>query len=733
MRMHCEEPSHQYGKGHTMVEFFVVLMSVVSQYWEMGWISESNSSTICEKLRRTESTKEKEKDENHRTKEPPVPCEKTNVEVKNTSDHLNNPDTGQQNNKLLVSGHSNSTSSGSHTGGGVAPVDIERKSSELTVDSGIQSCTTMDGNRPGSTSRIIIVTGSDDEENEAFSEENFAHLLAEENGRRRARSFNEHSYNEQISDYTNEFNQGFSSREPMDEMDSIPIPPIVLSHRRASGELTPIEASHFTNFSNRNNQTVRLGPPQLNRPQSRSFGEESSTNKRNTSLHLLVPGQSAPQDVPQQRRIYPHLPYSPCSSPTISPCSSPRLRRPPTRESSKIDISKDGLDFVQLNQYHLKDEIGKGSYGVVKLAYNEEDDVHYAMKILSKKKLIRRGGFAKRPPPRGGKPSKAPKTPLDRVYQEIAILKKLDHPNIVNLVEVLDDVTEDHLYMVFELVEKGAVMEVPTEDPLTEEQAWAYFRDMVLGIEYLHYQNVVHRDIKPSNLLLDETNHVKIADFGVSDRFEGIDALLSDTVGTPAFMAPETLLENSNKYGGRALDIWAMGITLYCFMFGQVPFQDDFILGLHAKIRNEQLTFPKNVEISEDLKDLILRTLEKDPETRIKLPEIKEHPWVSRDGTEPLPAEEEHCTVVEVSQDEVDTCVKMLPKIETLFTAPKVQPIEHTKRKDRPLTLHNLAVYNAYQEHRRRSSLTYKDILLSSPIRIVDADDTDDEYDDNED
>ena len=56
----------------------------------------------------------------------------------------------------------------------------------------------------------------------------------------------------------------------------------------------------------------------------------------------------------------------------------------------------------------------------------------------------------------------------------------------------------------------------------------------------------------------------------MSDNFEGIDALFSDTVGTPAFMAPETLLENSNKYGGRALDVWAMGITLYCFIFGQV-------------------------------------------------------------------------------------------------------------------------------------------------------------------
>ena len=279
-----------------------------------------------------------------RTLSAPASCEheqEPHVEVNDTGDHLNNLDTGQQSsNKLSVSGVHSDSASG--PGGCVAPLDIKRKSSELTVDSGIQSCATMDANRPGSASRIIIVTGSDDEDQEVFSEDKFAHLLAnEENGRRRA-----HSYNEQISDYSHhDFNPGFSN-DPIDEMDSIPIPPIVLSHRRASGELTPVEASHFANLSNRNNSqqtSFRLGPPQLNRPQSRSFGEDMSTNKRNTSLHLLVPGQSAPVDVPTQRRIYPHLPYSPCSSPTISPCSSPRLRRPPTRESSKVDISRDGL------------------------------------------------------------------------------------------------------------------------------------------------------------------------------------------------------------------------------------------------------------------------------------------------------------------------------------------------------------------------------------------------------
>lgn len=103
------------------------------------------------------------------------------------------------------------------------------------------------------------------------------------------------------------------------------------------------------------------------------------------------------------------------------------------------------------------------------------------MKILSKKKLLKKAGMFGRIPPR-----KEGKTisPLERVYREIAVLKKLDHSNVVKLVEVLDDPDEDHLYMVFELLERGQVLEVPTNKPLTEDNAWTYFRDVILGIEY---------------------------------------------------------------------------------------------------------------------------------------------------------------------------------------------------------------------------------------------------------
>ncbi|KAM4727077.1 calcium/calmodulin-dependent protein kinase kinase 1 isoform 2-T2 [Anableps anableps] len=349
---------------------------------------------------------------------------------------------------------------------------------------------------------------------------------------------------------------------------------------------------------------------------------------------------------------------------------SPRGARRPTVESKRVSIS-DSQDCIQLNQYKLKSEIGKGSYGVVKLAYNEDDDKHYAMKVLSKKRLMKQCGFPRRPPPRGPKVAQGeqPKVlgPLERVYQEIAILKKLDHVNIVKLVEVLDDPSEDNLYMVFELMWKGPVMEVPTDTPFSEEQARQYFRDILLGIEYLHYQKIIHRDIKPSNLLLGDDGHVKIADFGVSNQFEGNDALLSSTAGTPAFMAPETLSEKCKSFSGKALDVWAMGITLYCFVFGKCPFIDEYILALHNKIKTKPVDFPETPNICEELRTLILRMLDKNPDTRITIPEIKMDQWVTQGGTDPLPLEEEHCSMVEVTEEDIQNSVKFVPSLSAVI------------------------------------------------------------------
>ncbi|XP_065170074.1 calcium/calmodulin-dependent protein kinase kinase 1 isoform X2 [Atheta coriaria] len=364
------------------------------------------------------------------------------------------------------------------------------------------------------------------------------------------------------------------------------------------------------------------------------------------------------------RPIFPNCPFSPYGSPTGSPRSS--RKRQPLRESRRVSIERSGM-YLQLNQYKLKDSIGQGSYGIVKLAYNEEDDTHYAMKILSKKKLLKKAGmFGRMPPKKEGRKADAT-SPLQRVYTEIAVLKKLDHPNVVKLVEVLDDPVEDHLYLVFELLERGQVLDVPTDKPLSEDDAWAYFRDVVLGIEYLHYQRIIHRDIKPANLLLSEIGRIQIADLGVCNEFDGTDAFLSSTAGTPAFIAPEAVGDQRAGFSGKAADIWSMGITLFAFVYGHVPFYDENIVGLYSKIRHQPVEFPPLPTVSESLKDLIRKMLVKDPNKRITLSEIKMDPWVTKDGASPLPSEEDNCHLVEVTDEDVARVITSIPKLDTLI------------------------------------------------------------------
>ncbi|KAG5888301.1 hypothetical protein JTB14_022189 [Gonioctena quinquepunctata] len=402
-------------------------------------------------------------------------------------------------------------------------------------------------------------------------------------------------------------------------------------------------------------------------PSLQIISEDISVEKDN-GLNPKIVIQSKTLVGTDSRPIFPNCQFSPYNSPTSSPRSN--RKRQPLRESRRVSIEKSGM-YLQLNQYKLMDSIGQGSYGIVKLAYNEEDDTHYAMKILSKKKLLKKAGMFSRLPParKDNRSNSSPiNHPLQKVYREIAILKKLDHSNVVKLVEVLDDPDEDHLYLVFELLEGGQVLEVPTDTPLDEERAWTYFRDVVSGIEYLHYQRIIHRDIKPANLLLSEAGRVQIADLGVSNEFNGSDAFLSSTAGTPAFTAPEALNEQRQSgFSGRATDIWSMGVTLYAFVYGFLPFHDDNIVGLYSKIKHQNFEFPSKPDISDDLKDLIRKMLVKEPSQRITLPEIKVHPWVTKNGTRPLLSEEENCQLVEVTEEDVAKVITSIPKLDTLI------------------------------------------------------------------
>ncbi len=141
-------------------------------------------------------------------------------------------------------------------------------------------------------------------------------------------------------------------------------------------------------------------------------------------------------------------------------------------------------------------------------------------------------------------------------------------------------------------------------------------------ITKVHAQGVVHRDIKPDNLLLTEDDVLKIVDFGVSEMFEKQSEMMTaKSAGSPAFLPPELCVAKHGDISGRAADIWAMGITLYCLRFGKLPFGEIGVLELYESIKNGEPTFEPDTE--EDFLDLMRRILEKDPSKRIKMPELR--------------------------------------------------------------------------------------------------------------
>lgn len=234
--------------------------------------------------------------------------------------------------------------------------------------------------------------------------------------------------------------------------------------------------------------------------------------------------------------------------------------------------------------------------------------------------------------------------PLNLIKEEIAIMKKLDHPNMVHLYEVLDDPEDDSLYMVMELCEKGEVMKIKvggTAEPISEEKCRVYFRDLILGMEYcmytqslplvifnrinknvVHAQGICHKDIKPENLLLDKDDVLKIADFGVSEMFDQDSEMrTSKHKGSPAFLSPEICAVKHGQIDGKAADIWAMGVILYCFRYGRLPFDHTNQFDLYNSIREDDFALPEDEDPL--LVDLFYRILEKDPKKRIKMGELR--------------------------------------------------------------------------------------------------------------
>lgn len=147
----------------------------------------------------------------------------------------------------------------------------------------------------------------------------------------------------------------------------------------------------------------------------------------------------------------------------------------------------------------------------------------------------------------------------------------------------------------------------------------------MLILPLVHAQGVVHRDIKPDNLLLTEDDVLKIVDFGVSEMFDKPDNMrTSKSAGSPAFLPPELCVGKHGDVSGKAADIWSMGVSLYCLRYGRIPFERAGILEMYDAIRNDTVSLPEDED--PDFVDLTSRLLEKDPEKRITMAELRVRP-----------------------------------------------------------------------------------------------------------
>nr|KAG5689984.1 hypothetical protein BaRGS_008529 [Batillaria attramentaria] len=302
----------------------------------------------------------------------------------------------------------------------------------------------------------------------------------------------------------------------------------------------------------------------------------------------------------------------------LPPPEKEEEEEPEAREIQKIiknhPPTEDDFEQIKL--------ISNGAYAAVYLVRHKETRERFAMKKICKQNLMLRNQ-------------------IEQVFLERDILSFTDNPFVVSMYCSFE--TKKHLCMVMEYVEGGdcaTLLKNITCLPL--DLARMYFAETVLALEYLHSYGIVHRDLKPDNLLITALGHIKLTDFGLSkiglmslttNLYE--DAMDKDSkqfrdkqvFGTPEYIAPEVILRQGY---GKPVDWWSMGIILYEFLVGCVPFFGDTPDQLFSQVVNEEIEWPEEEEwqVRDDAKDLIQRLLTHDPLERLgtaSAQEVKDH------------------------------------------------------------------------------------------------------------
>ena len=301
---------------------------------------------------------------------------------------------------------------------------------------------------------------------------------------------------------------------------------------------------------------------------------------------------------------------------------------PNPKRSSKlngsIDFAFTAKDFVKQRTealsdvYELGEKLGSGGYGAVYACTHKETNMERAVKIIAKHQHSAEDNEA--------------------VINEFNLLKELDHPNILRLIEMFTD--EKHYYIITEICRGGELLdEIQAWGNFIEEDAAELMRHLLGTVNYCHQKGIVHRDLKPENILLEESkdlNSIKVIDFGLAQCIEK-DGEMHDLAGSIYYIAPEVLL---GSYSFKA-DIWSCGVIAYILVSGFVPFDGHNDELIKEAIITGEFDFDDDIwdDVSEIAKDFICSLLEFDPKDRCTAEAALKHPWIVRsrlDSTERL-------------------------------------------------------------------------------------------------
>uniref|UniRef100_A0A3B4DT26 Protein kinase domain-containing protein n=1 Tax=Pygocentrus nattereri TaxID=42514 RepID=A0A3B4DT26_PYGNA len=228
-------------------------------------------------------------------------------------------------------------------------------------------------------------------------------------------------------------------------------------------------------------------------------------------------------------------------------------------------------------------------------------------------------------------PKKALEGKENSIENEIAVLHRIKHENIVSLEDIFE--SQSHLYLVMQLVSGGELFDRIVEKGFyTERDASKLIHQILDAVKYLHDMGIVHRDLKPENLLyysMDEDSNIMISDFGLS-KIEDSGTVMSTACGTPGYVAPEVLAQ---KPYSKAVDCWSIGVISYILLCGYPPFYDENDAKLFEQILKAEYEFdsPYWDDISDSAKDFICHLMEKDPTLRYTCEQALQHPWISGD------------------------------------------------------------------------------------------------------